>query len=73
MEELGRVRCAIITFAPAARNRSVIPRPIPRPPPVTIATLPDSNPMICLLFRLGRRGAADAWRGARASFAATLP
>src|SRR6516164_531209 len=33
---------ATVTAAPSAANRSQIARPIPLPPPVTMATLPES-------------------------------
>ncbi len=52
----GWLRPQMTTLAPAARKRSVIPRPTPRPPPLTIATRPlksssfapnGYNPILC--------------------------
>src|SRR5699024_12154157 len=36
------LRCITTTHAPSSRNLSTLPRPIPRPPPVTSATLPSN-------------------------------
>ncbi len=41
---------ASTSFAPSAANRSAVPRPMPRPPPVMIATLSFSS-MPLLLVR----------------------
>src|SRR5262245_22210301 len=48
------VRVAIITRAPCDANTRAIPRPIPWPPPVTIATLSLSLPASMALSRLRR-------------------
>ena len=43
------VREATTTWAPAAANARDIARPIPRLPPVTMATLPRSSPVAAIL------------------------
>src|SRR5579883_687596 len=67
---LASLRSATMTFAPSARNRMTVARPMPLAPPVTIATLPSSRFMAfrppnawwscasaaaSLAFRIGRR------------------
>ena len=44
--------CAVtVTAHPSAANPSAIARPMPRPPPVTIATCPSSLPAIYALLQ----------------------
>ena len=44
-------RSLTTTFAPSLANISAISRPMPRPAPVTIATLPASTPMLSSVVR----------------------
>src|SRR5438093_12901940 len=44
-------RSLTTTLAPCVANSSASPRPTPWPPPVTIATLPSSNPIASLRSR----------------------
>ena len=54
------LRLVIITFAPAEANSAAIALPIPREPPVTIATFPFKSVSMCRLYLLkdlmGRSG-----------------
>ncbi len=44
MERRSILREAMTTFAPSCTSSSAMERPMPVPPPVTIATLPSSKP-----------------------------
>src|SRR5260370_22239350 len=67
----SRKKSFTTTRAPAAPSATAIPRPIPRPPPVTTATRP-SNPYIaapyhflCLIDRVRHAGSAVRSDGAQ--------
>src|SRR2546425_10413074 len=56
-------RAATATSAPAAARDSATARPIPRPPPVTNATRPDSSATLVLAQDLGQLGRIDIATG----------